>query len=149
MTSCKLLMFVLVSSAQAQSPAEVTEFQALLQRGRELQGGGRHQDSLRFFEKALDMAKGMGPLSESIALEWVGSAYFERRRLAESERAFVRCLELRNRLFGGGNERDPNHARILASLGGVEVALGRYQQAEERFDMTTSLTFAVEAVETR
>ena len=139
MTSCKLLMFVLVTGAQAQSPAEVTEGPALLQRGRELQGSGHHQDSLRLFEKALRKAEGMGPLSESIALEWVGSAYFELGRLAESERALVRCLELRNRFLGAGNERDHNHARILTSLGGVELVLGRYKQAEGRFDMAISI----------
>jgi tetratricopeptide (TPR) repeat protein len=134
MTICKLLMFVLVSSAQAQSPAEVTDLLALLQRGRELQESGRHQDSLRLFETALRMAEGMGPPSESLALSWVGSAYFKLRRLAESERALVRCVELRNRLWGTGNELDPNHARILTSLGAVELLLGRSRQAEERFD---------------
>jgi len=139
MTSCKLLMFVLVSGAQAQSPAEVADFQALLQRGRELQESGHHQESLRLFEKALRTAEGMGPLSESIALEWVGSAYFELRRLAESERALVRCLELRDRFWGAGDGRNHNHARILTSLGGVELVLGRYKQAEGRFDMAISI----------
>ncbi len=132
-------MFVLVTGAQAQSPAEGTDFHAMLQRGRELQGNGHHQESLRLFEKALRKAEGMGPLSESIALEWVGSAYFKLRRLAESERALVRCLDLRNRLFGAGNERDPNHARILTSLGSVELLLGRYSQAEGRFDMALGI----------
>ena len=139
MTICKLLMFVLVTGAQAQSPAEVTGFQAMLQRGRELQGNGHHQDSLRLFEKALRKAEGMGPLSESIALEWVGSAYFELRRWAESERALVRCLELRDKVWGTANERNHNHARILTSLGGVELVLGRYSQAEGRFDMALGI----------
>jgi len=139
MTSCKLLMFVLVSGAQAQSPAEVTDFQALLQRGRELQGRGHHQESLGVFEKALRMAEGMDPFSESFALSCVGSAYFKLRRLAESERALVRSLELRNSLFGVGNERDPNHARILTSLGVVELVSGRYSQAEGRFDLALGI----------
>jgi len=132
-------MFVLVSSAQAQSPAEVTELQALLQHGRELQESGRHQDSLGVFEKALRMAEGMGPFSESLALSWVGSAHFKLRRLAESERALVRCVELRNRLWGTGNERDPNDARILTALGVVEFVLGRYSQAEGHFDMALGI----------
>ena len=139
MTSCKLLMFVLVTGAQAQSPAEVTEGRALLQRGRELQGSGHHQDSLRLFEKALRTAEGMGPLSEAIALEWVGSAYLKLGRLAESERALVRCVELRDKVWGTANGRNPNHARILTSLGGVELVLGRYKQAEERFDMALGI----------
>lgn len=72
-------------------------------------------------------------------MEWVGNAYFELRRLAESERAFVRCLELRDKAWGAGNGRNHKYARILTSLGGVELLRGRYRQAEERFDMAISI----------
>ena len=134
------IALVFVAVAFSQTPeADVREFQALLQRGKELQGNGQHQDSLRYFERALRKGERMGPMSESIAWEWVGTSYFELRRLAESERAFVRCLELRDKVWGVGNGRNHNYARILTSLWGVELLLGRYRQAEERFDMAISI----------
>lgn len=68
------------------------------------------------------------------AWEWLGAAYVELRRLAEAQRALVRCLELRNQLWGSRNERDPHHAGILISLGSVELSLHRFRQAEDRFD---------------
>jgi tetratricopeptide (TPR) repeat protein len=115
-------------------PAELSEFKSMLQRGRELQASGRHNESRRHFEKVLRTAQAMGPPNESVALEWLGSTYFELRRLAEAQRALIRCLELRNQIWGSRNQSDPHHARILTSLGGVESALHRFRQAEDRFD---------------
>jgi hypothetical protein len=48
----------------------------------------------------------MGLLHESIAWEWLGSTYFELRRLSEARRALVRCLELREKLWGSRNQSD-------------------------------------------
>ncbi|HUQ95562.1 MAG TPA: tetratricopeptide repeat protein [Bryobacteraceae bacterium] len=143
MTTCGLLMIVLAISAQAQGPTGFTEFHSFLQRGRDLQESGRHQDSQRLFEKALRIVERIDPASEAVALAWLGSAYSELRRWSEGERTLVRCLELRNKLWGSANERDPNHARILISLGGVEVVMRRYKQAEERFDLALRIRKSV------
>jgi tetratricopeptide (TPR) repeat protein len=121
-------------SSYAQAPAELLEFDAMIDRGRELKAAGRHQESQRHFEKVLRTTEGMGPVHQSIALEWLGSTYFERRRLNEAKRALVRCLELRENLWGSRNQSDLHHARILTSVGGVELALRQYTEAEHHFD---------------
>jgi tetratricopeptide (TPR) repeat protein len=41
---------------------------------------------------------------------------------------------LRERLWGGANQADLNHGRILTVLAGVETELRLYQQAEKRFE---------------
>jgi tetratricopeptide (TPR) repeat protein len=101
----------------------------MLQRGRELQAAGRHQESLRQFERASRTSEGLGPLAQSMVLEWLGASYFELRRLTEARRVLLRCLELRANL--PSRQNGPHDARLLTSLGGVELSLRRYRDAEE------------------
>jgi tetratricopeptide (TPR) repeat protein len=133
------LILLMAAGAPAQAPAKLAELHAMVQRGRELLASGRHQESRRHFEKLARTATQWGPVHESIALEWLGSTYVELRRLTEAERALARCVKLRESLWSVRNRNDPNHARILTSLGGVELALRRFRQAGERLDQARDI----------
>lgn len=126
-----LLLSVWVAAAQGQPSEEAAALHPLLQTGRELQASGRHEESRRYFELLLQTAEKMGPHSQSIALVWLASAYSEVGRLAQARRALLDSLELRERTWGTRNQSDPRHAGILTSLGGLELSLRRYAQAED------------------
>lgn len=139
MKVCGLFVVFLVIGAHAQPSTELSELQAMLLRGRDLQVSGRHGESRKHFEKVLRMAQAIGPAETSVVWAWLGSTYFELHRLAESQQAFVRCLELRGQTWGARNERDPDHARVLTSLGAVELAMHRFRQAEERLNAASKI----------
>jgi tetratricopeptide (TPR) repeat protein len=122
--------FLLIAAAQSETAAPPAELMEPLQRGRELQAAGRHQESLRQFERALRASEGLGPLAQSMALEWLASSYLELRRLTEARRVLLRCLELRAPL-ASRQVPDLHHTRLLTSLGGIELSLKRYREAEE------------------
>jgi tetratricopeptide (TPR) repeat protein len=124
-------LIVWVAAAPGQPLEEPAALDSLLQSGRLLQAAGRHEESRRYFERLLQTATGMGPLSHSVALVWLASAHYEVGRLTEARRALLDSIELRERTWGIRNQSDPHHARILTSLGGLELAVRRYAQAED------------------
>jgi tetratricopeptide (TPR) repeat protein len=130
MRTCGLLITLLAASAHAQAPAESAEFRALLLSGRELHEAGRHREARRHFENIMRITRSLGPSREYVALEWLASTYLELRLWSDAQQALIRCLELRDNLWGSRNDGDPNHARILTSLGGLELALHRFTEAE-------------------
>lgn len=123
------------NSAARTVPADGEEFQLLLLCGHRMQEAGNHTEARRLFENALRMSKRLDPASEADALACLGTSLMELGRLADAERVLVRCLALREKLWGPRNVEDLTHAKVLTSLGGVDLQLGRYEQADRRLNL--------------
>jgi tetratricopeptide (TPR) repeat protein len=116
------------------SAGAISDFNLMVQRGRELLQSGRSEELRQHVEKLLRSAEALGPEQKSIGLAWIGSTYAEQGRSADAERALVSCVKLRELLWGHANQTNPGHARILTVLGGVYIDLGQDHEAEKRLD---------------
>jgi hypothetical protein len=64
---------------------------------------------------------------------WNGSiAEAELGRFADAERTLLRCLDIREQVWGDLHRRDSDRARVLTTLAAVYVEMRRYDQAEKR-----------------
>jgi tetratricopeptide (TPR) repeat protein len=132
----KALLFLLgwgwILAAEVQPPPELETFNVTLQRGQELQAAGRHLAAQAQFIVTLRVARKLDPAREVLALAWLGSASVEAGRFAEGEQYLLQCLALREQLWRAANQRDPNHATLLSSLGAIDHRFGRYEDSERR-----------------
>lgn len=126
-------------AAEVQPRPEPEIFDSTLQRGQKLHAAGRHLEAHGKFAEALRMAQNLDRTREALALAWLGSSSLESGRFAEGERYLIQCLALRDQLWGSANQRDPNHATLLSSLGAIDQRLGRYEQSERRLNEAVTI----------
>ncbi|MCC6589744.1 MAG: tetratricopeptide repeat protein [Bryobacterales bacterium] len=107
--------------------------------GSQLHKSGRHKDALRYFKKMLRDGAGDERAERMVVLAWLGTVNSDLERWTEAERALLNCLAIRDELWSATNGSDPLHARVLSSLGSVEIKLGKQSQANRHLKAASEI----------